>query len=106
MKKNNISRSFAALLMGCAMFMVSCEPAGTEADPDPVFPSSVDKTVSPGQTVTLTFDANLDWEVSVPESTLTTFWIEDGAMDVAKVSGKAGDGIAVTVGTTSAEAFD
>lgn len=106
MKKNNISRSFAALLMGCAIFMVSCEPAGTEADPDPVFPSSVDKTVSPGQTVTLTFDANLDWEVSVPESTLTTFWIEDGAMDVAKVSGKAGDGIAVTVGTTSAEAFD
>lgn len=106
MKKNNISRSFAALLMGCAMFMVSCEQNGPEEDKDPVFPSSVDKTVAPGQTVTLTFDANLDWEVSVPESSLTTFWIEDGAMDVAKVSGKAGSDVSVTVGTTSAEAFD
>ncbi len=106
MKKNNISRSFAALLMGCAIFMVSCEPTGPEEEKDPVFPTSVEKTLSPGQTVTLTFDANLDWEVSVPESSLTTFWIEDGAMDVAKVSGKAGSGVSVTVGTTSAEAFD
>lgn len=106
MKKNNIFRSFAALMMGCAMFMVSCGPDDPEVKVEPEFPASVEKTVSPGQTVTLTFNANLDWEVSVPESSITTFWIEDGAMDVAKVSGKAGNGISVTIGTASTESFD
>ena len=106
MKKNNIFRSFAALMMGCAMFMVSCGPDNPEVKVEPEFPASVEKTVSPGQTVTLTFNANLDWEVSVPESSITTFWIEDGAMDVAKVSGKAGNGISVTIGTASTESFD
>lgn len=106
MKKNNIFRSFAALMTGCAMFMVSCGPDDPEVKVEPEFPASVEKTVSPGQTVTLTFDANLDWEVSVPESSITTFWIEDGAMDVAKVSGKAGNGITVTIGTSSTESFE
>ena len=106
MKKNNIFRSFAALMTGCAMFMVSCGPDDPEVKVEPEFPASVEKTVSPGQTVTITFDANLDWEVSVPESSITTFWIEDGAMDVAKVSGKAGNGIAVTIGTASTESFE
>lgn len=106
MKKNNIFRSFAALMTGCAMFMVSCGPDDPEVKVEPEFPASVEKTVSPGQTVTITFDANLDWEVSVPESSITTFWIEDGAMDVAKVSGKAGNGITVTIGTASTESFE
>ena len=106
MKKNNIFRSFAALMTGCAMFMVSCGPDDPEVKVEPEFPASVEKTVSPGQTVTITFDANFDWEVSVPESSITTFWIEDGAMDVAKVSGKAGNGIAVTIGTSSTESFE
>ncbi len=106
MKKNNILRSFAALVMGSAMFMVSCDGIEGGETPEPVFPTAVERTVSPGQTVTVTFDANLDWEVSVPESSLTTFWIEDGAMDVAKVSGKAGNGLTVTVGTTSSEDFE
>lgn len=106
MKKNNIFKSFAALMTGCAMFMVSCGPDGPEVKVEPEFPASVEKTVSPGETVTLNFDANLDWEVSVPESSLTTFWIEDGAMDVDKVSGKAGEGFTVTVGTTDAEDFE
>lgn len=88
------------------MFMVSCVETDPDEKVEPVFPASVQKTVSPGQTVTLTFDANLDWEVSVPESSLTRFWIEDGAMDVAKVSGKAGNGLTVTVGTTSSEDFE
>lgn len=88
------------------MFMVSCGPDDPEVKVEPEFPASVEKTVSPGQTVTLTFNANLDWEVSVPESSITTFWIEDGAMDVAKVSGKAGNGISVTIGTASTESFD
>lgn len=104
MKKNNIFRSFSALLMGCAVFMVSCKEPEPEVKVEPDFPASVDKTVSPGQTVTLTFDANLDWEVSVPESSLTTFWIEDG-LKVAKVSGKAGSA-SVTIGTASSEDFD
>lgn len=107
MKKNNIFRHFAFLMAGCAAFMVSCgNPAEPEAEVGPDFPASVSKTVAPGETATITFDANFDWEVSVPESTLTTFWIEDGAMDVAKVSGKAGEGLSVTIGTTSNEDFN
>lgn len=103
MKKNNIFRSFAALMTGCAMFMVSCGDQEPEGVTDPVFPSSEEKTVAPGQKVTLAFEANLDWEVSVPESSLTDFWIEDG-LKVAKVSGKAGAGV-VTIGTTANEDY-
>lgn len=106
MINNYMSRITAAMAMGFAMLVTACVEPEPEVKVEPVFPTAVEKTVSPGETVTLTFDANMDWEVSVPEKSLTAFWIEDGTMDVAKVSGKAGEGIAVVIGTTSSEDFD
>ena len=106
MAKNYISRISAVVAMGFAMLVTACDEPEPEVKIEPVFPSPVEKTVIPGETVTLNFDANMDWEVSVPETSLTTFWIEDGAMDVAKVKGKAGEGISVIIGTTSTEEFD
>ena len=108
MNKNNILRMFAALFMGCAMFSVSCqkpEEAETGAD-TPVFPSQVDKTVKAGESVTLSFSANMDWELSVPESTLQWFWIEDGSFDLPKISGKAAEDINVVIGVSETEEFD
>lgn len=102
-----MSRMTKVMTIALAMVVSACKPVpGPEVEVEPVFPTAVEKTVAPGETVTLTFDANMDWEVSVPENSLTTFWIEDGAMDVAKVSGMAGEGIAVVIGTTASEEFD
>lgn len=107
MINNHMSRMTKVMTIALAMVVSACKPVLVpEAEVEPVFPTAVEKTVAPGETVTLTFDANMDWEVSVPENSLTTFWIEDGAMDVAKVSGMAGDGIAVVIGTTASEEFD
>lgn len=105
MKKNNISRFFAALLMGFAMFMVSCEPIENGNDVEPDFPELVKKTVQAGESVSLTFDANLDWEVSVPASGIQWFWIQDGSFKTDKCSGKAGDKITVTIGVSPTEEF-
>lgn len=106
MKKNNISRSFAALLMGCAMFMVSCEEADPEKPIEPSFPTTVTKTVSPGEEVALTFTANMDWEVSVPKEGIQWFWIQDGAIKVDKCSGSASERqVTVYVGVSKTEEF-
>lgn len=110
MSKFNIL--FAALAAGILFF--SCDKPEPEPGPDgpvdPVvtvtFPEVVEETVLPGETVTLTFDASVDWEVCVPENTLTTFWIQDGSFNSAKLSGKAGKGISVVIGTTDSEDFD
>lgn len=59
----------------------------------PVFPSVVeDNDVAPGETLTLTFDANMDWTVTVPSSSLQWFWIQDNSFKVDKVSGKVAEG--------------
>lgn len=106
MKKNNIFRFAAALMMGCAMCAVSCVEPAPDPVPDPVFPQMTEKVVTPGETVVLTFDANLDWEVSVPESALNMFWIQDGAFRTYKVSGKAADAVSVEVSVSETETFE
>lgn len=110
MIKNNMIRKFAALLTGCAVFAVSCqkqeEDSGKVQVNDPVFPSKVEKTVKAGETVSLSFSADMDWEVSVPESTLQWFWLEDGTFKLPKISGKASSSVTVIVGVSDTEEFD
>ena len=92
------------------MLAVACKPE-PQVNVTPVFPDLVqDNNVAPGSTLTLTFDANADWEVSVPSENLQWFWIKDGSFKVDKVSGKvtAGDKSPVTVqiGVSETEEFD
>lgn len=110
MKKNNIFRLFAALLMGSAMFMVSCKESGTEPvqKEDPLFPALVENyEVQPGETLVLTFTPNYDWSVSVPAEMRQWFWIQDGSFSVSEVSGKASEtAVVVNIGVTENQEFD
>lgn len=104
MKKNNISGFFAALVMGSALFAASCEKPLGET-PAPEFPQLIEKTVTPGESVTIPVQANLDWEISVPENGLQWFWIQDGAFQLYRLSGKAGEA-EVVIGVSATEEFD
>lgn len=104
MKKNNISGFFAALVMGSALFAASCEKPSEET-PAPEFPQLIEKTVAPGESVTIPVQANLDWEISVPENGLQWFWIQDGAFQLYRLSGKAGEA-EVVIGVSATEEFD
>ncbi|MBQ2873966.1 MAG: hypothetical protein IJE85_01580, partial [Bacteroidales bacterium] len=119
MKTMNIIRTFAALFAVSALMAASCDnptPDGPDG-PDtpgtvkPVFPSVVeDNDVAPGETLTLTFDANMDWTVTVPSSSLQWFWIQDNSFKVDKVSGKVAEGrkesVTVQIGVSETEEFD
>ena len=100
----NIYKSFAALVMGCAIFAVSCDDK-TPEQPKPVFPELIEKTVMPGETVTINVDANLDWEISVPENTFQWFWIQDGSFQIYRLTGKAGQAV-IEIGVSDQEEFD
>ena len=104
MKKNNISGFFAALVMGSALFAASCEKPSGET-PVPEFPQLIEKTVAPGESVTIPVQANMDWEISVPENGLQWFWIQDGAFQLYRLSGKAGEA-EVVIGVSATEEFD
>lgn len=110
MKKNNIFRLFAVLMMGCAMFMVSCKESKTDTTPkeEPAFPELIENyNVQPGETLVITFTPNYDWTISVPAEMRQWFWIQDGAFSVSEVSGKASDGdVVVNIGVTENQEFD
>ncbi len=116
MKTMNIIRTFAATFAVCALMAASCDnptPDGPDA-PDtlkPEFPSLVENNdVTPGEVLTLTFQANMDWAVSVPASNLQWFWIQDNSFKVDKVSGKVAEGqketVTVQIGVSETEEFD
>ena len=109
----NIIRTFAAIFAVGALMAASCnnpEPDGP-VDVKPEFPTAVeDNDVTPGEIITLTFQANMDWTVSVPASNLQWFWIQDGSFKVDKLSGKVAEGgkesVTVQIGVSETEEFD
>ena len=115
MKTMNMIRTFAAIFAVCALMAASCNNE-TPDGPDPIvvkpeFPSVVeDNDVTPGETLTLTFQANMDWTVSVPSSGLQWFWIQDKSFKLDKVSGKVAEGqkesVTVQIGVSETEEFD
>lgn len=106
MKKNNIFRLFAALLTGCAMTVVSCDPEIPVETVTAEFPEMTSHTVTPGSEVELSVTGNMDWTVSVPEQTLQWFWIQEGTFKVNRISGKADQTSVVVIGVSATEEFD
>ena len=88
--KTNFWKSAAVLALGLAA-LVACDPVEDTAKIDPVFPAEVlEQNVEAGATVQISFDANQDWELSLPASEQNKFWLDDAGMPASKVSGKAG----------------
>ena len=98
----NILKSLAALFVGCAM--ASCQKPD-DVKVEPAFPQLQEITVTPGEKVTLNVEANLDWEISVPENSLQWYWIQDGSFQLYRVNGKAG-AVEVVIGVSEKEEFD
>ena len=98
----NIFKSF---LIAAAVVAVACNPEGPTDKTVPQFPESKEYNVTPGSTLDINFSANMDWELSVPESSLQWFWLQDGSFKLYKVNGKAGDQT-VTIGVSATEEFD
>lgn len=108
MKKINI---FIALI--AAAVAISCKEKEQDdvVNVEPAFPALVENNnVVPGETLTLTFEANMDWTVSVPSANLQWFWIQDSSFKVDKVSGKVATGsqetVTLSIGVSETEEFD
>ena len=108
MKKINI---FIALI--AAVVAISCKEKEQDdvVKVEPAFPELIENNnVVPGETLTITFEANMDWTVSVPSASLQWFWIQDFSFKVDKVSGKVSEGVqetvTLTIGVSETEEFD
>ena len=105
MKSRILKYAFA--LAACITAVVSCEKPKPESK-EPVFPSEViNKTVSPGESVEITFEPNMAWVLSISgEGSGNYFWIDDAGMKATTVSGRADGRIVVKVVFSDDEEFD
>lgn len=112
MDMKNILRSFLTVFAAGAMMAASCEdPTPPEPSIEPSFPSLVQKNdVQPGSELELSFEANMDWTVTVPAEGLQWFWIKDSSFKVDKISGKVPQGstetVTIYIGVSEMEEFD
>ena len=116
MKSNNIFKSFAALVLGCALLVNSCQGTKEESENkkpvEPVFPAMVEEyNVVHGSTLTLNFEVNMDWTLTISDSNMRWFWIEDNSFKVDKISGKVAtngvpESVTVHIGVSDTEEFD
>ena len=97
-----------ALALNCTKPDITDDPNNGK-DPDnsekPVFPEKVVAQMNSGETKTLSFEANMDWEVTVPTSLASWFWIQDESQKVYRLSGKAGK-VSVNICLSEREDFD
>ena len=110
--KINIWKSALVIAAAIASFAACTDPvekpSETPKDPDPVFPANVlNKTVAAGESVTITIEPNLAWEVSVSGTgSGTEFWLDDDGIKKSKISGKQAGTVTVTVVFANDEKFD
>lgn len=108
MKTNNIFRSFAAMAAFLLIFAAACDEPAPEKPAVPIFPELVENlSVVSGDTLSLTFVPNMDWEVTVPEDTMDFFWLIDGAFQYSRITGKASEeAVTVKVGVSDKVDFE
>lgn len=103
----NIFKSFAVLAAAMLICAVACEEPKPVEQPTPAFPELVENmNVAAGDTLSVTFTPNMDWELSVPEDTMDFFWIIDGSFQYSKIKGKASEEpVTVLIGVSKEEDF-
>lgn len=104
--KTNIIRTVLAIIAVMAAFN-SCKPTPVET-PEPVFPTTViNKTVAAGESVNISIEPNMSWEVSISgEGSGNFFWIDDAGMKATKVFGNEGGSAVITIVFSEDEEFD
>ena len=89
--KTNFWKFAAAFVVGLAAVVACDKPEPEPVVVDPVFPETVlEENVEAGATVEVSFEANLDWELSIPAAEQNKYWLDDSGVPASKVSGKAG----------------
>ena len=111
MKTNIIRYAFSLLAVLAAV--ASCDQKQPEENKgnetvEPVFPSTVvNETVAAGESVTLSFEANLSWKVEISgEGKGNMFWLDDEGMKATSISSEATGPQVVTVVFSEDEEFD
>ena len=96
---------FKAFFIAASFSVAACQQDAPVENPEASFPEAKEYNVAPGEELALSFNANQDWELTVPQSSIQWFWIQDGSFKLYKLSGKAGDQV-VTIGVSATEEFD
>ena len=96
---------FKAFIIAASFAVAACQQDKPVEKPEASFPETKEYNVAPGQELALSFNANQDWELTVPQNSIQWFWIQDGSFKLYKLSGKAGDQV-VTIGVSTTEEFD
>lgn len=110
MKTNIFRYAFSLLAMLAAV--VSCnnddQPEEEPEEIIPVFPETVvNETVAAGQSVNLSFEANMEWKVEISgEGKGNIFWLDDAGMTATSISSKKIGPQTVTVVFSDKEEFD
>lgn len=105
--KNYLLRLASLLLAGSLIFAGSCSDSD-ETTPEtvvPVYPDTVQATVSAGDTYVLHIEPNTEWVVTVPTEVGAWFWIQDGSQKVYRTGGQAGP-FDIEIGVSDVEEFD
>lgn len=107
MKRYNIYKTFSIVALALAVFAVSCTEKEPEMTVEPKFPEKVVKSdIVPGEMIKLSFVANLDWEISIPEESYKWFKIMDGKFQKMSIKGKASNlRQSITIWTTGESSF-
>lgn len=100
--KKLLIKLIPAAMFAAALSLSSCKPEPQqEEETKPVFPETQSEFVEPGKDVVISFNANMDWTVSIPTDT-KDFRIIDGGKEVFTAKGKSGD-VNITVKCTAKE---
>lgn len=105
--KNYLLRLASLLLAGSLIFAGSCSDSD-ETTPEtvvPVYPDTVQATVSAGDTYVLHIEPNTEWVVTVPTEVGAWFWIQDGSQKVYRTGGQAGS-FDIEIGVSDVEEFE
>lgn len=95
--KTNLWKIAAALFIGAAASVTSCDPVDEEPqDVAPIFPELTTVTVETGESYDLTINPNLDWTVKITGHTHCFELISNGE-PFTEVKGKAGEQHTLTI---------
>lgn len=84
----NLNSLLVSVFMLMAMFLVGCEK-DTENPVAPIFPELTDIPCSAGETKEITFEANMDWTLTIKPGAVWCKFVNEG-IEESTISGKSG----------------